>query len=401
MDTPVLEASWSPTSWQDKPARQMPTYDDPVQLERVLVELARLPPIVVSWEVEQLKQQLADAQRGERFLLQGGDCAESFDDCDSGQIARKLKILLQMSLVLLHGLKKPVIRVGRFAGQYAKPRSADTETRGERDPAELPRRPGQPAGVHARGARRRSAADAARLRARGADAQLRARADRRRLRRPASSRVLGPRLRAALAAARCLRAHRCLDRRLARLLRGALRRPDSRGLPGATSSRATKALLLPYEQAQTRYVPRQSRWYNLSTHLPWIGVRTAQLDGAHVEYFRGISNPIGVKVGPGMDADWIRGLVDVLHPHDEPGRLTFIHRFGASQVEEGLPRLVEAVRATGRSVLWVCDPMHGNTEIDGDRRQDAALREHPRASSRRPSTSTRRWARCWAACTSN
>ncbi len=166
------------------------------QLERVVADIARLPPMVVSWEIEALRDRLAEAQRGEAFLLQGGDCAESFADCESDHIAKQLKILLQMSLVLLHGLKRPIIRVGRMAGQYAKPRSADTETQGRRDAAELPRRSGQPPGVHRRGARARSGAAAARLRARGADAQLRARADRRRLCRPASPGVLGSGLRA-------------------------------------------------------------------------------------------------------------------------------------------------------------------------------------------------------------
>ena len=361
MDKPVSTPPWSPTSWQSRPARQMPVYTDPVRLERALAELSRLPPIVVSWEVEQLKRQLADAQRGERFLLQGGDCAESFAECQSEQIAKKLKILLQMSLVLLHGMKKPVIRVGRFAGQYAKPRSTDLETRGD---VALPSYRGDV--VNRPGFTREEREPDPELMLRGYE-------------------------RAALTL-NFIRA--LVDGGFADLhhpeywdldfvqhspLREAYRRiansiADSldffEALSGGQIHEASQvrffasheALLLPYEQAQTRFIPRQNRWYNLTTHMPWIGLRTAQPEGAHVEYFRGISNPVAVKVGTAMDADWLAELVQILNPADEPGRLTFIHRFGASEIESRLPAMIEAVRATGKSVLWVCDPMHGNTE---------------------------------------
>jgi len=352
---------WSPTSWQSRPAAQQATYRDPAALERAVASLARLPPIVVSWEVEALKQQIAEAQQGNRFLLQGGDCAESLEDCESGQIARKLKILLQMSLVLLHGLRKPVIRVGRFAGQYAKPRSADTETR---DGLTLPtyrgdlvNRPGF------------SAAE------REPDPELLLRAYER--------------------AALTLNFVRALiDGGFADLhhpeywdlgfvhhspWRDQYRQivtsiSDSLDFFEAMSggrvhegSRAPfyashEALHLHYEQAQTRYIERQGRWYNLSTHLPWIGLRTAELGGAHVEYCRGIANPVGVKVGPRMDAAWVQGLCRTLNPRGEPGRLVLIHRMGAKGVDAGLPPMIEAVRATDIPVLWVCDPMHGNTE---------------------------------------
>ena len=361
MDKPCSAPGWSPTSWQSKPARQMPTYRDQEALERTLAQLSRLPPIVVSWEVEQLKQQLAEAQQGRRFLLQGGDCAESFSDCQSEQIAKKLKILLQMSLVLLHGLKVPVIRVGRFAGQYAKPRSAELETR---DGVTLPSYRGdvinRPAFT---------------VEDREPDPELMLRGYER--------------------AALTLNFIRALvDGGFADLhhpeywdlgfvehspLREAYQRiagsiADSldffEALSGGPIHEASQvrfyasheALLLHYEQAQTRYIPRQGRWYNLATHLPWIGLRTAQTDGAHVEYFRGLSNPVAIKVGSSMDADWLAGLVEILNPLDEPGRLTFIHRLGAKEIDSGLPRMIEAVRATGKSVLWVCDPMHGNTE---------------------------------------
>jgi 3-deoxy-7-phosphoheptulonate synthase len=361
MDKPSTAPGWSPTSWRSKPARQMPTYADQAALERTISQLSQLPPIVVSWEVEQLKQQLAEAQQGRRFLLQGGDCAESFSDCQSDQIAKKLKILLQMSLVLLHGLKKPVIRVGRFAGQYAKPRSADLETR---DGLTLPSYRGDVIN-----------APSFTPEAREPDPELMLRGYER--------------------AALTLNFVRALvDGGFADLhhpeywdlgfvqhspLREAYQRiaqsiADSldffEALSGGPIHEASQvrfyasheALLLPYEQAQTRYIPRQGHWYNLTTHLPWIGLRTAQPDGAHVEYFRGLSNPVAVKVGTPMDAAWLAELVDILNPLDEPGRLTFIHRFGAKEIDAGLPPMIEAVRATGKTVLWVCDPMHGNTE---------------------------------------
>ena len=295
---------WTPTSWQAKPAAQQPVYPDPEALHRVLGQLARLPPLVTSWEIENLKQQLAEATRGERFLLQGGDCSESFDDCESAAIASKLKILLQMSLVLVQGGKRRVTRIGRFAGQYAKPRSTDTETHD---------------GVWGLGfvANSPHAADYTRM-----------------------VESIGESL------------------RFMETLTGSVM-ADINRVDFFTSH---EGLHLYYEQAQTRTVPRRPGWYNLSTHFPWIGDRTRALDGAHIEYFRGISNPIGVKVGPSITPDALVALAERLNPQNEPGRLTFIHRFGADLVEKCLPPLAEAIRRSGQQVLWCCDPMHGNTE---------------------------------------
>ena len=352
---------WHPASWQARAATQQPHYGDPVALEHAVAALSRLPPLVVSWEIEALRTRLARAQVGEQFLLQGGDCAESFEDCESDKIAKRLKILLQMSLVLLQGLKKPVIRVGRFAGQYAKPRSADTETR---DGVTLPcyrgdnvNRPGFTQGE----------------------------------REPDPELLLRGYERAALTL-NFVRA--LIDGGFADLhhpeywdlgflrhspLRGAYQKiVDSiaesleffESMSGQRVQAATRAdfytshegLHLLSEQAQTRYIERQKRWYNLSTLMPWIGMRTAQVDGAHVEYCRGISNPIAVKVGVGMGAEWLQELIQILNPQNQPGRLTLIHRFGIKDVEQRLPEVIRAVRATGSQVLWVCDPMHGNTE---------------------------------------
>jgi 3-deoxy-7-phosphoheptulonate synthase len=344
----------------------------------VVSELSRLPPIVVSWEVDALMERLARAQRGQAFLLQGGDCAEVFSECQSDQITKQLKLLLQMSVVLLHGLKKPVIRVGRMAGQYAKPRSADTETR---DGVTLPSYRGDLVN------RPEFTADA-----RAADPEL--------LLRGYERAALTLNFVRALVAGGFADLHHPEYWDLGFVSQSPLKDTYQRitssiadafdffeGISGRAVHEATHAdfyashegLHLLYEQAQTRFIPRQQRWYNLSTHMPWIGMRTAQLEGAHVEYFRGIANPVAVKIGSAMDASWLQGLVSALNPQNQPGRLTFIHRFGARDIEKSLPRAIEAVRQTGHTVLWVCDPMHGNTETSTGgyktRRFDNILRE--------------------------
>jgi 3-deoxy-7-phosphoheptulonate synthase len=363
VDTPndLSAEAWRPESWQAFPARQQPAYRDRAVLDAAVAQLSRLPPVVVSWEVERLREELAAAQRGERFLLQGGDCAENFEDCESGSIAQRLKILLQMSLVLVHGLKRPIIRVGRMAGQYAKPRSADTETR---DGITLP---------SYRGAivnRPDFTAEA-----REPDPQL--------LLRGYERAALTLNFIRALIDGGFADLHhpeywdlgfvghspfRVEYERIVASVADGLEFFETISAKEVHQSLRTdfytshEALVLHYEQAQTRFIPRQGRWYNLSTHMPWIGMRTAEIGGAHVEYCRGIANPVGVKVGTAMDADWLQRLVTTLNPGNIPGRLALIHRFGARDIEDALPRAIEAVRATGHDVLWLCDPMHGNTE---------------------------------------
>ncbi|MGC8517237.1 MAG: class II 3-deoxy-7-phosphoheptulonate synthase [Steroidobacteraceae bacterium] len=353
--------AWHPASWQGRLAQQQPTYEDPSALAQVVAELSRLPPIVVSWEIEALRERLAAAQRGQAFLLQGGDCAETFADCESDSIAKKLKILLQMSLVLLHGLKKPIIRVGRMAGQYAKPRSAETESR---DGVTLPSFRGDLVN--------RPEFTAA---ARRADPQL--------LLRGYERAALTLNFVRALVDGGFADLHHPEYWDLGFVKHAPLKDAYQRivqsigdaldffeGISGRRIHEASlvdfyashEGLHLLYEQAQTRFIPRQDRWYNLSTHMPWIGMRTAKLDGAHVEFFRGISNPIGIKIGAAMDAAWLQGLIGTLNPQDQPGRLTLIHRFGVRDIETALPRMIDAVRQSGQTVLWVCDPMHGNTE---------------------------------------
>ncbi len=369
---------WQPTSWQARKAQQQPAYADAVALERAVADLSRLPPIVVSWEIENLRTRLAAAQRGEAFLLQGGDCAESFADCESDRIARQLKVLLQMSLVLLHAMKRPVVRVGRFAGQYAKPRSADTETR---DGVSLPAYRGdlvnQPEFT---------------AEARRANPQL--------LLRGYERAALTLNFVRALVDGGFADLHHPEYWDLGFVRHAQLREAYERivhsigdaldffesltGQKAGDSNRVEffashEGLHLLYEQAQTRYIARQERWYNLSTHMPWIGMRTAQVDGAHVEYFRGIANPIGVKVGTAMTDEWLQELVATLNPQNQPGRLTLIHRFGVKDIEQHLPRVIAAVRRTGATVLWCCDPMHGNTETTSGgyktRRFENILRE--------------------------
>jgi 3-deoxy-7-phosphoheptulonate synthase len=334
-------------------------------MESVLAQLARLPPIVTTWEVENLKSQLAKAQRGEAFLLQGGDCAESFDECTSDNVVQKLKILLQMSLVMLVGLKKPIIRVGRMAGQYAKPRSADYESK---DGISLPSYRGDTINRPAF-----TAAD----------------------REPDPTLMLRGYERAALTL-NFIRSlidggfadlHHPENWDLAFVGESALAAEYHKLVQSVSDSleffeaitgepmHAThrvefftshEGLQLPYEQAQTRFLPHRQRWYDLTTHYPWIGMRTADLNGAHVEYFRGIANPMSVKIGTSVTDEHLQQLVHVLNPNNEPGRLTLITRFGAKNIDAHLPRVIRAVRATGASVLWVCDPMHGNTETTAE-----------------------------------
>ena len=354
-------ANWQPASWRNAIALQQPTYPDEAGLRAVQTELSRLPPLVTSAEILALKQQIALAQDGRSFLLQGGDCAESFADCESGQISNRLKVLLQMSLVLVHGLRKPVVRVGRFAGQYAKPRSADMETK---DGVTLPSYRGDFINAP-------EFSEAARV--------------------PDPRRMVKGHARSAMTMnfVRSLIDGGFADlhhpeywdlgwvsqspqseqyRKLVQSVGDAIRFMETiSGEPAHNVNRTEfytshEALLLPYEESLTRQVPRQAGWFNLSTHFPWIGMRTAQLDGAHVEYFRGIVNPVGVKISPSVTDEHIKRLCETLNPSNEPGRLTLIHRLGAGNVESQLPRLIRAVRAAGAKVLWVCDPMHGNTE---------------------------------------
>jgi 3-deoxy-7-phosphoheptulonate synthase len=356
-----LPVDWTPSSWRQRPALQMPTYPDQAALDATLGELHALPPLVTSWEIIALKKQIAEAQEGKRFILQGGDCAETFDGCTSEVISNRLKVLLQMSLVLVHGLRLPVVRIGRFAGQYAKPRSTDTE---ERDGVSLPSYRGDIVN--------------------GPEFSAEARI-------PDPRRMIKAHARSAMTM-NFVRAlvdggfadlhhpeywnlswvgHSPLADEYRRIVDGigdavrfmeTLSGNEVHNLNRVDFYTSHEALLLPYEEGQTREVPRNWGWFNLSTHFPWIGMRTAQLDGAHVEYFRGIRNPIGLKIGPSVTPDQLLKTIDALNPDNEAGRLTLIHRMGAAHIADKLPPLLAAVKREGKRVLWMCDPMHGNTE---------------------------------------
>ncbi|MCW5983218.1 MAG: 3-deoxy-7-phosphoheptulonate synthase class II [Bryobacteraceae bacterium] len=353
---------WSPRSWREKPALQQPVYSSPQQLEGVLGELAALPPLVTPWEVSALKTQLAGAARGESFLLQGGDCAERFADCNAAAITNQLKILLQMSLVLVQGSKRPVIRVGRLAGQYAKPRSEEFEVR---DGVALPSYRGDIVNAPAFTAAARAPDPRNLLRAYGRSALtlnfIRA------MVKSGFADLHHPEYwdldwaRHSPSAAEYHRVVAAINDSL-RFLENVLgvRAGEIERVEFYTSH---EGLHLPYEEAQTRRAGPDGCWYNLSTHFPWIGARTCRADGAHVEYFRGIANPIGLKVGSSLAPNDLRALMDVLHPDDEPGRLTLIHRFGCGRIADLLPPLIDAVRASGKTVLWCADPMHGNTRV--------------------------------------
>ncbi len=356
---------WEPNSWRRKNATQQVAYPDPGALRSVVEQMSSLPPLVTSWEVERLKRNLAAAARADAFLLQGGDCAESFDDCNGAAIAVKLKILLQMSVVLIHGTRKPVIRVGRIAGQYAKPRSKDQESRGE---VTLPTYRGDLVNRSGFSSEDRTPDPELMLRAYERAALtlnfIRALADGgfADLHHPENWKIRfaeGSQQQAEYA-------ELIASVRDSISFMEAVSGADFSTLKQVDFFTSHEALALDYEVAQTRTVPRREGWYNLSTHFPWIGMRTAQPDGSHVEYCRGIRNPIGIKIGPAMTKAWLTELLDILDPDREPGRITLIHRLGAQKVDDLLPPLIEHVKALGRPVLFCCDPMHGNTETTED-----------------------------------
>ena len=340
---------------------QQATYGDEASLEAALEELAALPPLVTFFEVEALREQLAEAAYGERFLLQGGDCAELFEDCQEDIIKNRLKILLQMSVVLVYGLRMPVVRVGRVAGQYAKPRSSPTETR---NGVTLPSFRGDIVNGHPFEEASREP-------------------DPRRLIKAYTRSAIILNLVRALGEGGFADVHNAeywnldfaqespfLERytHIIQHVRDALRfveavAPQPIGeLHRVDFFTSHEALHLPYEEALTREVPYQEGAYNLSTHFPWIGKRTLSMDSAHVEFMRGIRNPIGIKVGPGLAPSDLVALVKHLDEENEPGRITLISRHGVDNIENLLPPAIQAVRAAGHRVLWVCDPMHGNTE---------------------------------------
>ncbi|WP_237477208.1 class II 3-deoxy-7-phosphoheptulonate synthase [Lichenibacterium dinghuense] len=355
-------ANWTPASWRGFPVEQSPVYPDAASLDAVERQIAGFPPLVFAGEARKLKRTLGQVAKGEAFLLQGGDCAEAFGEHAADTIRDSFRVFLQMALVMTFAGAVPVVKVGRIAGQFAKPRSAPTETV---DGVELPSYRGDiingiefdaaartPDPQRQLDAYRQSAATLNLLRAfaGGGYANLENAhrwmlgfvADS-----PSSSRyaAVADRLTESLEFMRAIG----LD---------AEHHPELRATDFYTSH---EALLLGYEQALTRIDSTSGDPYATSGHMIWIGDRTRQPDGAHVEFFRGVKNPIGLKCGPSMTADGLLKLIDILNPADEAGRLTLICRFGADKVGDHLPALIRAVQREGRTVVWSCDPMHGNT----------------------------------------
>ena len=353
---------WNPSSWRSKPVQQVPAFPDAAALNAVEAQLAGFPPLVFAGEARKLKRALGKVANGDAFLLQGGDCAESFAEHSADNIRDFFRLFLQMAVVLTFAGSSPVVKVGRVAGQFAKPRSSPNEKIGD---VELPSYRGDVVnGIEFTAAARipdperqimayrQSAATLNLIRAfaNGGYANLE-NAHRWMLGfvkdSPQSEqyREISDRITEALDFMRAIgldpEAH-----------------PEMRTTDFYTSH---EALLLGYEQAMTRVDSTTGDWYATSGHMIWIGDRTRQLDHAHVEYFRGIKNPIGLKCGPSLAPDELLKLIDVLNPENEPGRLTLIARFGAEKALEHLPGLVRAVKREGRSVVWSCDPMHGNT----------------------------------------
>ena len=353
--------NWSPQSWTTKEIRQQAIYKDEDALNKALNKLSNMPPLVTSWEIYKLKQNLAEVQMGKRFLIQGGDCAESFEDCNSPIISNRIKVLLQMSLVLIHGLKMPIVRIGRFAGQYAKPRSSNDETK---DGITLPSYRGDIVNKIGFTAKDREPDPERMLVGHASSAMtlnfVRALIDGgfADIRHPeywnlawiehsgqsTEYQEMMKKISESIGFTEIL-----AGRRL-----GNLSRVDFYS--------SHEALHLHYEQALTRKVPRQEGYFNLSTHFPWIGLRTNQLNSAHVELLRGINNPIGIKVGAETTKEHLIGLCRTLNPTNEAGKITLIHRFGAKNIESSLPKMIKILQEEDIGVVWCCDPMHGNTE---------------------------------------
>jgi 3-deoxy-7-phosphoheptulonate synthase len=360
--TPIAANGWSPDSWRGLPIRQVPGYSDEAALARVEDILHRFPPLVFAGEARRLKERLAAVAAGKAFLLQGGDCAESFAEFHPNNIRDMFKVLLQMAVVLTFGAGCPVVKLGRLAGQFAKPRSSDIETQNGRtlpsyrgdiiNSLEFDERAREPDPQRMVQAYSQSAATLNLLRAfaQGGYADLhRVHAWNQDF---VADSPQGERYRALAD-----RLTETLDFMAACGLNSETT-PQIRETEFYTSH---EALFLSYEEALTRIDSTTGDWYDCSAHLVWLGDRTRQVDGAHAEFLSGINNPIGMKCGPSLEADDLLRLIDRLNPQNEPGRLTLITRMGSDKVEARLPCLIRAVQREGREVVWCCDPMHGNT----------------------------------------
>ena len=357
-----MAKTWAPNTWRDLPIKQVPDYPDQNELTAVEQTLHRFPPLVFAGEARELRRHLGEVAQGKAFLLQGGDCAESFAEFHPDNIRDTFRVMLQMAVALTFAGSSPVVKVGRMAGQFAKPRSAPME---DQDGLSLPSYRGDivnsmdftpegrvPDPKRLLQAYSQAAATLNLLRAfaQGGYADL--------------HRVHGWTMGFVEKSPAGERYRDMADR-----ISEALSFMEACGVsPAETQALRTtefytshEALLLGYEEAMTRVDSTTGRWYDTSAHFVWVGERTRQLDGAHIEFLRGIGNPVGAKVGPTMEPDELLRLIDALNPDNDPGRLTLITRFGADKIEGLLPKLVRAVKREGKSVVWSCDPMHGNT----------------------------------------
>ena len=355
-------STWNPSSWRDFPIKQQPSYKDPETVRKIEQELETFPPLIFAEEARSLQDKLANVTTGEAFLLQGGDCAESFNAFNADTIKNLFKVLMQMSVVMTYSSGRPVVKVGRIAGQFAKPRSSDVEAKGD---VELPSYRGDIVNEADFAAEAREPKPEKLLKAYYQSA--------------ATLNLLRAFARGGMAD--LTKVHtwnldfvkgKALGQRYEELAEKITQAMDFIKACGITPENTPQlhetvlytsheALLLNYEEALTRIDSLTGDWYDCSAHMLWIGDRTRDLDGAHVEFFRGIKNPVGVKVGPSMKEDELVKLIDKLNPENIPGRLTLIVRMGADKVEELFPPLLRRVTSEGKKVIWSCDPMHGNT----------------------------------------
>lgn len=358
----INPAPWAPDSWRQKPAKQLPVYEDLAALEKVESTLKNYPPLVFAGEARRLKQNLARVAKGEAFLLQGGDCAESFAEFHPWNIRDTFRVILQMAIVMTFAARVPVVKVGRIAGQFAKPRSEAVETR---DGVSLPSYKGDIIN--------------------GSEFTPEARRhDPQRIVQAYNQSAATLNLVRAFAHGGYADLHRVhqwtldflkghpledryqdladrLDQTLAFMAAAGITVENSPQIREVDFFTSHEALLLPYEQAMTRTDSTTGEWYDVSAHMLWIGDRTRQPDGAHVEFLRGVKNPIAFKCGPSLSTDDLLQLIDILNPENEPGRLTLISRMGHDKVADHLPNLIRTLQKEGRIVTWSCDPMHGNT----------------------------------------
>jgi 3-deoxy-7-phosphoheptulonate synthase len=355
-------ASWSAASWRKLPAAQQPDWPDADALKKAEARLSALPPLVFAGEARHLTRGLAEVANGQAFLLQAGDCAESFVDFSADSIRDKLKIILQMAVALTYAAGVPVVKVGRIAGQFAKPRSADTETVGDvalasfrghmvnDDAFDAEARRPDPERLIAAYQQSASTLNLLRAFTKGGFADL--------------SQVHQWNQQFVASSTEGQRYERIaaeIDRALRFMAACGIDLGAEEGLHQVDFFTCHEGLILPYEECLTRVDSLTGDWYDCSAHMVWIGDRTRQLDGAHVEFFRGICNPVGCKIGPSCTPEELVALCERLNPDRLPGRLTLIIRLGADKVEDLLPPLVRAVEAEGHPVVWACDPMHGNT----------------------------------------